>query len=482
MVLSPRIPFFSSSPAQAPAPVVESPSSSTPPIHRAMDAAAVPSTPSNTIPLSPLSDKNIRVLLIPHKDPTRTTPSSAFDPVDRELVDGVVLKLGRQVRSPANAPTNTGAGSLSSPTPATVAAPSVVADGTLQQPPSPGAILAGNVNSTPSNQEQRGGKIIDNIWFKSKVVSRSHSEMWVKDGQLYIKDGGSSSGTFLNRMRLSPSGKESRPYPLKDGDIIQLGVDYGGKSEEIYKCVIMKISINSHSLFVQQRKKENPARFRTALRQLLTATNPYSTSKDSPTSPSQTATVDCCICLCTIGPFQALFLAPCSHCYHYKCIRSLLAECVMFQCPLCRQVANLEASVSMESLCDLAAEDPVEKEDAASIHDSDEQGNQDGVVVNNKEGIAAVDATTQLQRLLATVKAVPPANDDQRRILEDLESQLASLKIRIGERVGESSGDAINWSAQTDSSSGLARSMHKNHTFVHEGGVESTDTETDADL
>ena len=34
-------------------------------------------------------------------------------------------------------------------------------------------------------------------------------------------------------MRLSPSGKESRPYPLKDGDIIQLGVDYGGKQEGI---------------------------------------------------------------------------------------------------------------------------------------------------------------------------------------------------------------------------------------------------------
>jgi len=32
-------------------------------------------------------------------------------------------------------------------------------------------------------------------------------------------------------MRLSPSGKESRPYPLKDGDIIQLGIDYQGRQE-----------------------------------------------------------------------------------------------------------------------------------------------------------------------------------------------------------------------------------------------------------
>jgi pSer/pThr/pTyr-binding forkhead associated (FHA) protein len=74
-------------------------------------------------------------------------------------------------------------------------------------------------------------------WFTSKVVSRLHAEMWVKEStvrlltQLYIKDVGSSSGTFLNKMRLSPCGKVSRPYPIKEGDIIQLGVDYKGKTE-----------------------------------------------------------------------------------------------------------------------------------------------------------------------------------------------------------------------------------------------------------
>jgi pSer/pThr/pTyr-binding forkhead associated (FHA) protein len=42
---------------------------------------------------------------------------------------------------------------------------------------------------------------------------------------------GSSSGSFLNRLRLSPSGKESRPYPIQSGDIIQLGVDYQGRQD-----------------------------------------------------------------------------------------------------------------------------------------------------------------------------------------------------------------------------------------------------------
>ena len=46
-----------------------------------------------------------------------------------------------------------------------------------------------------------------------------------------FQDIGSSSGTFINRMRLSPSGKESLPHQIKSGDVIQLGVDYQGRQE-----------------------------------------------------------------------------------------------------------------------------------------------------------------------------------------------------------------------------------------------------------
>jgi hypothetical protein len=46
-------------------------------------------------------------------------------------------------------------------------------------------------------------------------------------------------------MRLSPSNRESRPYPLKDGDVIQLGVDYQQRPEDIYKAVVMKVLIQS---------------------------------------------------------------------------------------------------------------------------------------------------------------------------------------------------------------------------------------------
>jgi E3 ubiquitin-protein ligase DMA1/2 len=44
-------------------------------------------------------------------------------------------------------------------------------------------------------------------------------------------------------MRLSPANTESRPYLIKDGDILQLGVDYRGGTEDIYKSVKIRIEV-----------------------------------------------------------------------------------------------------------------------------------------------------------------------------------------------------------------------------------------------
>jgi pSer/pThr/pTyr-binding forkhead associated (FHA) protein len=80
--------------------------------------------------------------------------------------------------------------------------------------------------------------------FKSKVVSRAHAEIWVEGGgKFFIRDTKSSSGTFLNHMRLSPANTESRPYQMKDGDILQLGVDYQGGTEDIYKSVKIRVEM-----------------------------------------------------------------------------------------------------------------------------------------------------------------------------------------------------------------------------------------------
>ncbi|KAJ7343911.1 hypothetical protein DFH08DRAFT_215722 [Mycena albidolilacea] len=59
---------------------------------------------------------------------------------------------------------------------------------------------------------------------------------------------------------------------------------------------------------------------------------------------------DCCICLFPVSIRQALFIAPCSHAFHYKCLRPLLEQHhPAFSCPLCRTFADLEEDVEVEA-------------------------------------------------------------------------------------------------------------------------------------
>lgn len=173
------------------------------------------------------------------------------------------------------------------------------------------------------------------VGFKSKVVSRRHCEFWYENNVWYIKDVKSSSGTFLNHIRLSQPGTESKPFPVNDGDIVQLGIDFKGGEEMIFRCVKMRIELNRG-----WQNKLNAFNVNTHKR-LRNMTKP------GDADASGQSTQDCSICLNSIAPCQSLFVGPCSHTWHYKCIRSLLVspQYPNFICPNCRAAVDLEADV-----------------------------------------------------------------------------------------------------------------------------------------
>ncbi|KAI9278763.1 hypothetical protein BDA99DRAFT_600367 [Phascolomyces articulosus] len=296
----------------------------------------------------------------------------------------------------------------------------------------------------------------DHMSFKSKVVSRSHCEIWVhQDGKLYIRDTSSSSGTFLNHIRLSGANQESPATEIKHGDIVQLGVDYQGGQEEIYRSVKMRFELsgsrkprplsfsmsqfnnlrtlsrvasnhgdNASSSLVLVDEESTTAHSSTkptnneasqcnsgplcsnttnndsccsmenseapeaaaaaatsdhssyhgcCTNATTTKTNNNNNNNNTKTTTTTTTTTttppistttsshsshssldelpevdECCICLYALAPFQALFVAPCSHSFHFMCIRSLLQSYPGFQCPICRAYSDLEASVAIE--------------------------------------------------------------------------------------------------------------------------------------
>lgn len=146
------------------------------------------------VPLTTSASASHRIRLVPHLDIRR---SLRFDPITRDVVEGdPALRIGRFTE-------RSGLG-------------------------------INQANALNSNK----------LAFKSKVVSRAHAEVWCElGGKFYIKDTKSSSGTFLNHVRLSAANQDSRPFELKDGDTLQLGVDYQGGTEDIYKCVRIRVEI-----------------------------------------------------------------------------------------------------------------------------------------------------------------------------------------------------------------------------------------------
>ncbi|KAI8811099.1 hypothetical protein BJ742DRAFT_754097 [Cladochytrium replicatum] len=302
----------------------------------------------------------VRIQMFPHTEGSNTHAVHMgfnFSPIEKDLKAGTIVKIGRKVEKDPNrsksqkkkggaaegasAAEGDAAQALRAISDAEAAIIGATSAGDSMDVDAANANFAGDGGAGPSALKEPEEKKTDFIAFRSKVVSRTHAELWVgADNQLYLKDVGSSSGTFVNRLRLSASGKESRPCALKSGDVIQLGVDYQGRQEEIYKCVLIKLFI---SVRTGKKPKANSARLKASIRALLAAMNPNAHD------PTEASATDCCICLCAMSPAQALFLAPCSHCYHYKCVSTLLGSNLMFQCPLCRQVANLDANVTNEN-------------------------------------------------------------------------------------------------------------------------------------
>jgi len=138
------------------------------------------------------------IRFIPHQEPRATRPSLSFPIINRTLnTQSAMVRVGRYSERDVNA-----ADALTNP-----------------------------LSSAP-------------VGFKSKVVSRRHCEFWCANNQWYVKDVKSSSGTFLNHVRLSSPGQESRPYPVNDGDIVQLGIDFKGGEEVIFRCVKIRIECN----------------------------------------------------------------------------------------------------------------------------------------------------------------------------------------------------------------------------------------------
>lgn len=83
-----------------------------------------------------------------------------------------------------------------------------------------------------------------NGFFDCKVLSRNHATLVFDEGKFYVVDTGSSNGTFVNNIRLSKCGEESKVTELFTGDTLRFGSDVVDKAKSVtQKCVVAKLRL-----------------------------------------------------------------------------------------------------------------------------------------------------------------------------------------------------------------------------------------------
>ena len=127
-------------------------------------------------------------------------------------------------------------------------------------------------------------------------------------------------------------------------------------------------------------------------------------------------------CSPLIQPCQSLFVAPCSHVWHYKCIRPILNGPTWpnFLCPNCRAVTDLEADV----------EDQPDFEEWA---EEEEAPNADVDVAKP----ATVDRHMTPRASMNALSTVLTAPDDNRS-LSDLQNAITNISITDSHDAGAS--------------------------------------------
>jgi hypothetical protein len=137
--------------------------------------------------------------------------------------------------------------------------PDLYADATIVLNPINGTFTQKKV-AIPEGKSISFGRLTQDITdspilpkFQSKVVSRQHCSIFNNGGKFFVKDTGSSSGTFLQNprfgdkpYRLSEQGKESTLFELHDGDMLQLGEDYD-QGGVFHKSIQMKLIFPQNS-------------------------------------------------------------------------------------------------------------------------------------------------------------------------------------------------------------------------------------------
>jgi len=178
----------------------------------------------------------------------------------------------------------------------------------------------------------------------------------------------------------------------------------------MYRCVKIKVEIGRQwgktaDKFNSQAMKQ--------LKQLSgVPDSPVTSSSASAKDKKRVNITECCICLFSVTARQALFVAPCGHVFHYKCLRMLLNQHHPgFICPLCREYWDLNADVDTEDAPETASRrhSAISRRDSAGTgSDRHEEGADDAREPLTTSGPSPGDQNTAVVPESTTFQTIVP--------------------------------------------------------------------------
>ncbi|KAF0339455.1 cell cycle arrest in response to pheromone-related protein [Gigaspora margarita] len=104
-------------------------------------------------------------------------------------------------------------------------------------------VKIGRITNKNTHQTQTNG------YFDSRVLSRTHAEIWNDNGKVFVRDLKSSNGTFVNGKRISVEDKEGDPVELKNFDLLEFGIDIYNEHDRklMFKKIAATVQIISSS-------------------------------------------------------------------------------------------------------------------------------------------------------------------------------------------------------------------------------------------
>jgi hypothetical protein len=129
-------------------------------------------------------------------------------------------------------------------------------------------------------------------------------------------------------------------------------------------------------------------------------------------------------------PCQSLFVAPCSHTWHYKCIRSLIASpsYPIFICPNCRAAADLEAEVD-------DASEEWEQLNAEEMANSDEATNGSKSAASERaqeSSVAQLNGAVDMGDVTVRVDLLSASNTPQNHQIRYMQSDPVPIPSLLG--------------------------------------------------